>query len=164
MAGSSTFSDSSTYSDARASYVLDKIFDDLTGIVVCGLATQAMIEDWKSDLTYILGMRSLDFFEIQFTKPNTERAAFRYNVKDYNSVKSDSDSGNLDLYGLPHGTKARLFAKLKEDSPNYKATMDELNTNRGWGTNGSQTPGNIETHHSYSKDGYGVNRSKIGEF
>ena len=111
----------------------------------------------------MLEQETLEYFEIQLIKPNGEMPALRYYVKADNSLNTDSASGNLGLYALPAETKARLFAHMNETSPNYRKVHDELHTNRGWGT-GKHAEGDTEKHHSYSKEGYGVERNKIGNF
>lgn len=161
MIGTNTISQTTAYTEARARYVMDKIFEDFTALIIRGFATQAQITKWKEDLLYLMHKEVLDFFEIQLKQPNGTVGAMKYIVKPDNSLSEDSSSGSLGLYGLPLGTKANLFAQLHFSSPNYTEANNELHNNRGWGI-GKNVDGVVERHHAYSKDGYGIERNKIG--
>ncbi len=156
-----TNTQTNTYTEAKARHVMDKVFEDFTSIIIRGFTTQEKITKWKEDLLYLMHEQVLTFFEIQFKKPDGTEAAIRYNVKADNTLSQDSSSGTLGLYGLPSGTTANLFADLNQSSTNYWKAHNELHENRGWGT-GNHVEGNAERHHSYSKEGYGVDRHKIG--
>lgn len=158
---SNTITQTTTYTEVRARYVMDKIFEDFTGLIVRGFTAPAEIQKWKEDLLYLMKEEVLSFFEIQLTKPGGEMLALRYNVKADNSLSQDSSSGGLELYGLPPGTKANLLADLNNNAANYQKAYNEVHTNRGWGF-GNKVEGTIEKQHGYSKEGYGVERNKIG--
>jgi len=164
MINTATISQSSTYSAARAIPVMDKVFEDFTAFVVRGFTTTAEVQQWKEDILYLMKEEVLVYFEIQFNKPNKEVAALRYYVKADNSLSQDAQSGKLeDLYGLPRETVAGLLVDLNHGSPNYERAHNELHTNRKYGY-GKNAEGEIERHHAYSKEGYGVDRNKIGKW
>jgi hypothetical protein len=161
MLNSSTITQTTTYTEARARYVMDKIFEDFTALLILGFATQLQVNKWKEDLLYLMKEEVLLHFEVQLTKPNGEKAALVYYVKADNSITEDSSSGKLGLYSLPWDTKANLFADLNSSHNNYKRALNELMTNRGWGT-GTAVEGETERHLGFSKEGYGVERHQKG--
>ena len=163
MNGTITGTQTTTYTEARARYVIDKVFEDFTALIIRGFATQDEIRKWKDDLLYIMNEEALTFFEVQLKKPDGQKVALKYYVKSDNSLSQDSSSGNLGLYGLPMGTTANLCAELNKESKNYNKVHNELHTNRGWGY-GNNVEGIIEKQHAYSKEGYGVERNKIGNW
>ena len=163
MADTFTSTQTTTYTDARAKHVMDKVFEDFTALVVRGFVSDDKIKKWKEDLLYLMREEVLIYFEIHLTKPNGEMPALRYYVKADSSLSQDSASGALGLYGLPSDTRANLYAHLNGEHPHYQRALDELHNNRGWGF-GNTANGTMEKHHAYSKEGYGVERNKIGNW
>lgn len=161
MNNTGTITQTNTYTEARARYIMDKIFEDLTGLIIREFATQTQVNKWKDDLLYLMNEEILTYFEIQFKKPDGQKLSIRYMIKADNTLSEDSLSGSLRLYSLPKGTKANLFADINQSHKNYQKVNDELHSKRGWGY-GSQVEGIIERHLSFSKEGYGAERHQVG--
>lgn len=159
-----SYSQTNTYTEARAQHIMDKIYDDTLGMWNAGLITKAQSENWRKDLLYLLNKQVLHKFEFQFRKPNgDEIGGLRQIVRDDNSILDDDDSGGNDFFNLPMNTNASLVVMLDSNSKNYNEANEELKK-RGWGNNGKGLTGNAQAHGNYSKDGYGVNINKIGEW
>lgn len=159
-----SYSQSNTYTEARARYVIGKIYEDTLNMWNARLITTEKCNNWRTDLLYLLNKQVLSQFEFQFRKPNGEEiGGLRQIVKSDNSISIDDDSGGNDFFNLPSNTQVSLLAILDPEAHNYDEANKELEE-RGWGSNGRQLTGASNSHGSYSKDGYGVNINKIGEW
>ena len=69
MTGTITLSVTDTYTEARANYVLGKVYEDLLAMYTTGLLTKATCDTWRSELFYIVSKKALKHFQFQFTKP-----------------------------------------------------------------------------------------------
>lgn len=161
---SNSYSQTNTYTEARARYIMDKIYEDTLNMWNAGLITKGQCDNWRTDLLYLLNEQILIKFEFQFRKPNgDEIGGLRQIVKSDGSISTDDDSGGNDFFNLPSNAKASLVTTLDRSAKNYADVKKEL-ANRGWGFNGKSLTGSTSNHGSYSKDGYGVNIKKIGEW
>lgn len=158
-----TGSRSSTYSEARARYVMDKVLDDIVGLFARSFITKQTALDWYRDVYYILSKEAAEFFELQFSTLGSRRVGLRYVVTDDGQIYEDSDSGGLDYFALPDGITVLLFVRLRTYSRNYRDVVQEL-CRRGWGTNGRELDGTLTRERAYSKDGYGVTRNRVGDW
>ena len=75
------------------------------------------------------------------------------------SVRQDAKSGGIDVYGIPPGSIVSLYAHLRQDVP--PSVREELRR-RGWGFNGSSLEGDESEQRTFSREGYGIARSKVG--
>ncbi|CCH57628.1 hypothetical protein BN8_p06824 (plasmid) [Fibrisoma limi BUZ 3] len=165
MSQTSTFTRTSTYTESRARYILGKVYEDCLSMVFADLVSKAEAERWRNDLLFMLSKEALDSFEIQLVSPTGSRVGgYRYQLDDAGSIYSDDDSGGSDFYGLNPGTKANLFVTLRTTSTRYREVVNELITNRGWGSNGVSLQGDSTYDRGYSSSGYGLNRNKIGSW
>lgn len=154
-----TATTTSTMTEARVRAVMRKVGANFRAFVTAGLITEACASSWTADVTYLQVLEALDYFEVQCTTPAGTSFGLRYTVAADGSIREDSRSGGLDVYGIPRNSKLGLFASLRDDvSGNVR---DELKK-RGWGFNGSSLEGAESEQRSFSRDGYGLTRSKVG--
>ncbi len=159
--GTLSKSQSDTFTEARARYVLGKIFDVFNGIIFRGFTTvsESEIIGWRDDIQYIMERDSLYHFEIQFGS-NGQKWVVRYEVDKFGNISRDDDSGGIDFYNVPQSAKMHIV--VSRDNGDQEVT-DYL-ANRGWGSGGEFMAANASTNRSYSKDGYGVNQKLLGDF
>src|SRR4051794_32193443 len=65
-----TVSVTSTYSEARARYVLGKVKDELLAFTMRGLLPIEEARRWCDDLLYLLDLGAIDHFEVQCHTPS----------------------------------------------------------------------------------------------
>ncbi len=159
--GTLSKSQSDTFTEARARYVLGKIFDVFNGIIFRGFKTVSKSEiiGWRDDIQFIMERDSLYHFEIQFNS-NGNKWVVRYEVDKYGNISRDDDSGGIDFYNVP--ASAKIHIVVSKDNGDQEVT-DYL-AKRGWGSGGEFIAANADTNRSYSKDGYGVNQKLLGDF
>ncbi|WP_422104481.1 hypothetical protein [Winogradskyella sp.] len=161
MSTSYTRSESSTYTEARARYVMNKVQEDLLGLMSRDLISLDRVKSIKSDVLYLLNKEALKYFQLQFKTPDGEEVGgLHYEVNANGQIYSDEDSGRINYWMLSSDIKVNLLVQLDRDSKNI-AEVDRQLEDWGWGT-GSALTGTREVLKSYSKDGYGVTQSKIG--
>jgi hypothetical protein len=164
MTYTQSYSRTSTYTDSRACVVMKKALNDIIGLFTTDLITKDTALKWYKDILYVLSKEAADFFEIQFRSSSLEQCGIRYEISDDGYIYEDSESGGIDYYGLPNDTQVYLFLKIRTNSPNYDEVLQELENNRGWGTNGKALENSIVRDRAYSKDGYGLFRNKVGQW
>lgn len=156
-------SQTSTYTEARARYVMGKVHEDLLGLMSRGLINLDRANSIKESVLYLLNKQALKYFQLQFKKPDgTEIGGLHYELKSDGTIHSDENSGNIDYWLLSSETKVNLLVCLNRDSPNIDEVDRQLE-DWGWG-DGSALEGTKEVLKSYSKDGYGLTQSKIGQW
>lgn len=161
MSTSYTRSESSTYSEARARYVMNKVQEDLLGLMSRNLISLDRVNSIKSDVLYLLNKEALKYFQLQFKTPDGEEVGgLHYEVNANGQIYSDEDSGRINYWMLSSDIKVNLLVQLHRESKNIDEVDRQLE-DWGWG-NGSALTGTREVLKSYSKDGYGVTQSKIG--
>jgi len=159
MYGTQTRSNTSTYTEARARYVNDKVYDDTQAMAIRKLITYSKAQKWREDILYILNKQSMDYFQFQFTFPDGTKKALQYNLKDDGNIYANDDSGGINYWSIPSGTNVILHVSLNTSSTNYHEVNQKL-TDDGWGT-GNAVTGTSSAGISYSKDGYGLKRNQI---
>lgn len=158
-----TRSHTSTYTEARARYVMGKVKDDLYGLMNRSLITQKRVDTIYNSLLYLLNHEVLHFFELQFKKGNGHPiGGLRYEVNTSGTIYSDKESGAIDYWSLPDNTRVDLLVDLDQGAKNYQQVMDQL-SQWGWGT-GRSLEGKEEHLKNYSKDGYGLSQKIIGDW
>ena len=159
--GTFTASATDTFTESRARYVLGKIFDDFNGIIFRGFTTvkPASLKEWRDDIQYIMEQNALYHFEIQF-QYGLHSWAVRSEVNKYGGITRDDSSGGLDFYNIPAGASLNIVVN--------RDTADEAVSNylarRGWTSGGAFIAEGGNSDRAYSKDGFGVNRKKLGDF
>lgn len=146
----------STMTEARVRAVMRKVGANFRAFVTAGLISEAQANKWTADLTYLQLVEALDYFEVQCAGKSY---GLRYTVAADGSILQDAKSGGLDVYGIPKNASIGLYAHLRDDVPS--SVRDELRK-RGWGFNGSSLDGDASEQRSFSREGYGITRSKIG--
>ena len=156
MTTTATASQTTTMTEARVRAVMQNVAANLRAFVVAGHAARERAVQWERDLTYLQVQGVLEFFEVQL---NGRSFGLRYIIRSDGSIQQNSPSGGLDVYGLAAGTRVQIYAHLREDTP--QRVYDEL-ARRGWGTNGKRIDAAESDHRSYSSEGYGLVRAKLG--
>jgi hypothetical protein len=157
----STRTSTGTFTEARVREVMKPVLDDFVACVLRDFVSRERAQKWCDDLTYLLTEEAISGFELQFTRPDGTRGAFRYEVSDDGSLLESSPSGGQRLHMLPSGTKASILVTYREDVGSY--VHEEMRA-RGWGPGGSSVAGNAVRERAYSAEGYGLVRSRIGEW
>jgi hypothetical protein len=163
MSTTYTLSNTNTYTEARARYVIGKVYEDITSLMLVGLITLDRAQLIRSQLLYLMEKQALKLFEFQFNRSGVKIGGVRYLVRADNSIVMDNDSGNINFWTL-HGTGifVVLFLDLNESSPNIQEVNKKL---AEWSCgDGSALAGTEQVNNSYSKDGYGVKQSIIGKW
>lgn len=158
MTGS--YTGTSTFSEARVREVMKPVLADFMGCVTMGFASRERIMEWHDDLTYLLIQEAISAFELQLTRPNADPVAFRYEVSDDGTLFESSPSGGQKLYALPAGTQANICVTYRDE---VKPHVREEMRRRNWGP-GASLGGPAVRERAYSKDGYGLTRSRVGDW
>ncbi|NTX33989.1 hypothetical protein [Myxococcus sp. CA033] len=156
----STRTGTGTFTEARVREVMNLVLDDFVGCVLRGFVSQERAQKWYGDLTYLLTQQAISAFELQFTRPNGTEGAFRYEVSDDGSLLGSSPSGGQKLHMQPAGTTCSIYVDYRDAVQGH---VREEMRRRGWGP-GASVGGDAVRDRAYSKDGYGLIRSRIGEW
>lgn len=160
MSYTNTKSESTTYTEARAKYVMGKVYEDLLGLMNRGLITLERANKIREDVLYLLNKQVLKYFQLQFKTPEgSEIGGLHYEVKDGN-VYSNENSGSLNYWSLSSNTTVNLLVDLNYSASNISEVNKQLEE-WGWGS-GNPLTGTKESLKNYSKDNYGLSQSKIG--
>ncbi len=152
-----------TYTEARARYVLGKVYEDMLALFQAGIITKAKCDQWRDDLMYILENRAMSYFEFQLIKTDgTKIGGLHYELNASGGISTDDRTGGIDYWDLPENVSGSLLVDLNKAAAKYDEVNTELNR-RGWGT-GNALAGTQSHLKSYSKDGYGFKQSKIGQW
>jgi hypothetical protein len=152
-----------TYTDARLRAVMAEVGADFYAPCAAGFITAETARVWTEELTFILQHRCARRFQLQCTLPSGYKQALHYEVSSDGSVQESSGAGGIDFFALPQGTQVGLVVTLDEQSPNI-GIVRAYTQQRGWGTNGQAVQGDTVRDRTYSKDGYGIVRSKVGQW
>lgn len=156
MTYTATATQTHTMTEARVRAVMQKVAANLNAFVVAGLVTAERAQKWVDDLTYLQVEGQLDFFELQLAG---RTFGLRYTISADGSIHQDSASGGIDVYGLSANTTVQLFASTKSPRPQY--VQAELER-RGWHFNGKKLEAPESEQRTFSSNGYGLVRSKLG--
>ncbi len=152
----------STMTAARVRNVMVEVRADFTNVALAGLAELGPWMETCEQLAYILENGAAKSFQIMFTCPGQKPRALAYTVSADGSLRASDQAGGIDYYSLPAGTKAVLVVTPDLGSKNWPGVKTYL-SQRGWGS-GEGVSGAGSADRVYSSDGYGVSRSKIGEW
>lgn len=156
-----TFTGTDTYSVSDVKAVMQNTFEDIVGFANRGFISYDRAKGFIEDLTYILKNKTLKAFEIQLSQAGTRYKSYRYVVGVAGYISSGDLSGGINYWSLPSGTVVQLYAELDNDSAAYSTVLQELQNNRGWGSNGSAMEGNSQTERSYVSNSLQLKRSVI---
>lgn len=158
MSDSYTHSNSNTYTEARAKYVLGKLKQDFQNIYNRGFDNLSWdaLHGWLEDVSFVVHQKALTRCQIKFEWPDSAGAAVDYHMVTDGSIQVDGDASGLDFHKVPQNAKVRIT--IRRD-PNNQTVTDYL-AKRGWGK-GSFLEGEFTDQGGYSKDGYGANMSSF---
>lgn len=164
MSNSQSSSQSNTFTETRAKYVLGKIYDDFCAVEMRGFhqfgRNSSKLQEWKEDLFFIMKHEDLNYFQLQFSYGTPlKNVALQYTIQANGEIHSDNDSGGINYFVFPANTKISIVVKRYGNSE-----VAEYLKSRGWGTNGKFVTGASESAGAYSKEGYGTKREKYGEW
>lgn len=163
MSNTYTNSISSTYSEARARYVLGKVYEVLMNLLMVDLVTKSYTDECRTQLLYLMDKKALKSFEFQFhSLEGSEIGGLRYEIRADSSIVIDDDSGGVDFWGLSKNTTVTLSITKDLSSTHIEEVKRQL-TAWGYGP-GSALTGTSTHIGSFSKGGFGVNQSKIGSW
>ena len=155
-----TRSQTNSFTEARLRAVIPEVGADLTNMAGAGIISFGTARRWTEDLTFVLRKQAARGFQVQLRPPGRATIALDYRVSSDGTVRESGRAGGIDYYLLPDGTVATLFINLDLSSPNITEVWLYAQQ-RGWGT-GASVVGEPARDRVYSKDGYGVIRSKVG--
>ena len=153
----------STFTEARVRYVMDKVLEDLVMIATCSFATVDQIKQWVEEVTTVLLLEAAELFQIKFARPDGQSAAITYNVSDDGSLSENGASGGVNYFAHPTGTKASIVIRLRASARKRQEAVDYLK-GRGWTFNGSILEDTGTRDRAYSSSGYGVTRNLVGKW
>jgi hypothetical protein len=152
-----------TFTDARVRYIMDKVLEDLVMIAACDFATVENVKKWAEEVTMILLLQAAELFQIKFARPDGAPAAITYRISDDGSLSEDGASGGINYFVHPSGTKASIVIRLREGSRKRQEAVDYLK-GRGWSFNGRVLEDEGARDRAYSSSGYGVTRNLVGKW
>ena len=163
MSYSHTNSNTNTYTEARARYVMGKIFDDFHAIEYRGFEFLQRNSNWlqkhREDIYYLMVNQVLIRFQIQFFAAGKARAV-EYEIRSDGSIYRDSDSGGIDYYEIPRNATLSIVASWNRNKPKVEEEMKK----RNWGKGAEYIGGSRIDDGAYSKGGYGATKGRRGEW
>lgn len=161
MTFSATATRTNTFTEARLRAVMPEVGADFYCLAAAGLITMATTQKWTEELSFILQHQAANGFQIQLKCDGYNPIAIDYRVSSDGTVRESGAGGGIDYFALPEGTRATLFVDMNYQSREI-ATVKIYIVQRGWGTDGHAVEGQVTRDRTYSKDGYGIVRAKIG--
>jgi hypothetical protein len=156
-----TASRTNTWSEARVRIVMLEVGAEFYCLAAAGLISFETASNWTDELSYILLNEAAYGFQIQFRCEGYQPRALDYRVSSDGSILESSKAGGINYLALPSGTTARLFVDLNFKARKIEPVKQYLSAH-GWGFNGHAVEGPTVRDRAFSKDGYGVTRSKVG--
>ncbi|MDI1480548.1 hypothetical protein [Polyangium sp. y55x31] len=160
---SHTASQASTFTEARARAVMHHVLADFMLAADAGLIKRETIQKWFDELSYAVAHNVVSSFQLQLKTPDGKRLALNYEVRDDGTVQEGSKGGGFDPYGFPRTTGVTIYVTYRKGAPNLEKVGAWLREH-GWGPGGSLVDGNTSRDRAFSKDGFGVMRSKVGDW
>lgn len=159
MSGTYTNSQTNTYTEARARYVLGKMKDDFYNVAYRGFTTITgeKILDWWEDVSFVVYEKALIKCELQFKWTGGE-AAIVYEVVADGSIHVDADSASHNFHQIPADADVGILIKRDRNNETVSAYLQR----RGWVSGGNFIVSDGGTTSGYSKDGYGFNTKSVG--
>jgi hypothetical protein len=156
-----TRSETNTHTESRASYISDKVAADIFGLVSRGILEKESAIEWMDIVDICLRKNGLEKFQLKISRPGGEEAAVTYQVDSTGTISFDENSGGLDWYEFEINSSVSIVIRRNSNGIN-DSDINQLLQKYGWTTGASFIEGNEYKDKSYSKDGFGVNRSRIG--
>jgi hypothetical protein len=161
MSDTFTNSESDSYTESRALYVMGKVYDDFHSIAGRGFTgfSSRYLTSMKEDIFYLMTQKVLKMFQIQFTHGSKEWAV-EYTVSSDGSIQVDRDSGGIDYWQIPQAASLRIVARWDRSKSRVEAEMER----RGWTGSASWVTGKVISDGGYSKSGFGLYKNRIGSW
>jgi hypothetical protein len=103
----------STYTEARARYVMDKVHEDLIGLTNRGLMSIQRANQIKDQVLYLMNKEALNYFQLQFkNRSGSKFGGLHYKLNSGGYVSADEDSGDINYWSLPDSTQVILLVDL----------------------------------------------------
>jgi hypothetical protein len=150
-----------SWSEANVRYVMDKVYEDIRQHVSAGLLSDKRAKKWCEDLTYLLDMQAISEFQIQYHHSDGRKGGLGYRVNDAGQLFTDDSSGGLDLYGIGR-PNVSIVITYSTGCLRLLEVEAEL-CKRGWTNNGRLLTGGTHDH-TYSRNGYGLQRLRFGDW
>jgi hypothetical protein len=163
MSMSGTATRASTFTDARARDVMLHVRADFAGAATAGLKDLNLLLQWHTEVEHAVLLQVVETIEIQLTTPDGKKLGLRYAIRDDGSILQGSKGGGVDFFSLPKGTKLGLLITYVAGAKNLEAAQAYLHQ-RGWGPGGAVLQGTEARDRAFSKDGFGISRSKVGDW
>lgn len=158
-----TASQTSTFSEARARAVMRSVLGDFMNVASAGFILRETIQRWHEEIEYAVLKEAVDKFELQFTKPDGTRLGLSYAVRDDGTILEESKAGGVDVAGLPAQTRVTVCLNYRQGAPKIEEVQEYLR-GRGWTNTGRLIEGAGDRDRAFSKDGFGIERSKVGDW
>ncbi len=163
MSFTTTRSVTDTYTEARARYVMGKVYDHLVSLYMTDIITKDYADEIRRDILFLMDKKAVTYFQLQFKTPGgSEIGGLHYEVRADSTISMDEDSGGIDFWRLAKNTEVSLLVNLNRYSPNISQVNKQLEE-WGYGT-GAALTGTHQSSKSFSKDGYGLKESIIGKW
>lgn len=147
-----------TITETRVRAVLRQINVDMFAAVIRGFASKETIDKWKDDLFYMLSKDALCYFELRVSLDSQIKAAWRYEISSDGSLTTSDKGGGINFYDFPNNSILSLVIQRRK---NLSSQISKEIDRRGW-INSVKTLSSSQTKERiYSKDGYGVTRSRL---
>ncbi|HUB07883.1 MAG TPA: hypothetical protein VMB50_12810 [Myxococcales bacterium] len=157
-----TLTQTTAYTEARAREVTRKAWADLECFVSRGFLARERLEGFVDDLREFLNHEGVEWFELQIERPNGNRESIRYLVDDSGSIVGNDRSGGLDPWAYPAGCAVAFVIRFR-DVAFKNAALAALRNRLGWTAAARSVEGEIRYDRVYSKDGYALRRASVGK-
>jgi hypothetical protein len=156
-----TFTGTDSYSVADVRVVMQNTYEDIIGFANKGIINYEQAKKWIEDLTYLLSEKVLRSFEVQiYNSTNEKFQSYKYTTSNDGYLTSGSQSGGINYWAIPTGSKAGLFVDINFQLPKSAKVKEEL-ARRGWGFDGSPLIGTEINERSYVSNNLKLQRSFI---
>jgi hypothetical protein len=163
MTATFTVSGTSAFTEARARAVMRHVLGDFMSVASAGLIARETIATWHEELEYAVLHEVVASFQLQFKRSDGARFGLEYTVLADGTVAGSSKAGGVDFHELWAGTPVSLHVTYRHDAPRLEKVLAYLRS-RGWTAGGSRIGAVASRDRTYSKDGFGITRGRVGDW
>jgi hypothetical protein len=156
-ARTSTRSETVSITEARVAEVLRQFRVELINAYYSDLIQGDQVDRIIRDLKFMLLNDALQYFELRIVYNGRVWRAWRYLVSMDGTLQESSDGGGIDFFEAPTGAVACVAIERRRDLP--KNISDRI-IDMGWRHYVPDLDGTGTRERAYSKDRYGVIRSR----
>lgn len=150
------------YTEARARYVMGKIFDDFHVIAYRGFDYLEANPEWLlkvyGDLFYLMSNHVLTSFQVKLTSNSGELWAVEFVIKPDGSLLYDTNSGRIDFWEIPANATINFPTKWTHGN----GQIDNEMIKRGWTSKSASVTDYAINDATYSNHGFAATRGKRG--